>query len=255
MRIAICDDNLEDIKALKKFISESEFCPSESDFHEFLSGKDLLDNFSKFDIIFLDIKLGDLEGIQVAETIRLHDSKVPISFYTGYEVLASQVAKVRLFSYLIKGDKELKSLVDNTLRELRKEEELPKLLVEYNGKIFVLQLSDILYISILNKGSAIYLTDESAYEILGVDKKNRKPQDNIIKSGVKLETYYEKISKCGFIYAKKSYIVNARYIIARFKDSILLKGHYELTVARSKKKEFDSQLIEYWGNDIIRREQ
>lgn len=253
MKIAICDDNLEDIRYLEKLILESGYCLGERVFNEFLSGEELLDNFSKFDIIFLDIKLDGMEGTEVAEAIRLRDAKVPIAFYTGYEASASRIFKVRPLSYLIKGKKELKSLVNKTLQELCEEQKRPDVLVEYDGKMYVLQLSDILYVSISDKGSAIFLTDEKAYELFGKNQDSYK-QEHIIKSGVRIEAYYDQLSRYGFLYAKKSYIINAQHVIARGKDSVLLKGHYELSVARSKKKEFDSQLVKYWGDTILGKE-
>lgn len=253
MKIAICDDNLEDIKELKGFILESEFCPEDIVLYEYLSGEELLNNFTKFDLIFLDLKLNRLNGIQIAEAIHLQDSQVPISFYTGYDVGASQIVKLRPFSYLVKGRDDIKAIVDKTLKDISSRQKQPSLFVTYDGKMFILQLSDILYISILDKGTEICLTDEKTNEIFGDVGKNTDPLERTIKSGVKLETYYEQLKDYDFMYAKKSYIINAQYVMARLKDSVLLKGHHELSVARSRKKEFDDQLFAYWVRNAIGR--
>lgn len=253
MRIAICDDDQEDIEYLEKLILESEFRPADVEILRFYKGEDLLTNFSKFNLIFLDIKLDGMSGTRAADAIRLQDPIVAIVFYTNYDVQASRVMKVRPIHYLIKGRKleEHKKDINDIFQKVCGEEELPRLFVNYCGKMYVLPLSDIVYISILDKGTAIWLGDEKRKEIFGEIKKNQDPSNYIIKSGVKLETYYEQLKEYGFIYAKKSYIVNSKFVTGRFKDSITLTGGYELTVARSKKKMVDDLLVEYWGEHTI----
>lgn len=253
MKIAICDDQQEDIEYLKKLIFESDFCPAQVEFYEFFTGEKLLENFEKFDLIFLDIKLEGISGTKTAMSIRLRDSMVPIAFYTGYDIAASRIFKIEPISYLVKyaSIQEHRKIIDKTLRAVCTKEDLPSLFVSYDGKMFILQLSEILYLSIHERGTAIWLTDERRLELFGEIKKNQEPLECTIKSGETLENYYEQLKDYGFIYAKKSYIINARFITGRLKDSVLLKGGYELTVARSKKKEFNDRLIEYWRKNMI----
>ncbi len=256
MRIAICDDYQEDIEYLRQLILECEICPKEVELSVFYTGEELLKNFSKFNLIFLDIKLNGINGIQTAELIRLKDQEVPIVFFTNFDLQTSKVIKTHPIHYLIKRDsmEQNKAMIHDVLKKVCNQEEVPRLFVAYGGKTFILPLSDILYISILDKGTAIWLTDERRLEIFGELKRNQDLMAQTIKSGVKLETYYEKLKNNGFIYAKKSYIINAQLIISRYKDSVLLKGGYELTIARSKKKQFDDQFTEFWLKNTIGRQ-
>jgi len=54
MNIAICDDCARDIKSLEERILKVVDPETIKKFYEFHSGKDLLDHYTKFDIIFLD---------------------------------------------------------------------------------------------------------------------------------------------------------------------------------------------------------
>ncbi|MEG0565390.1 MAG: response regulator, partial [Hungatella sp.] len=201
MRIAICDDSQQDIEYLKKLIIESKFLEKKAEFYEFHTGEQLLEKFNKFELIFLDIKLKGVSGIQVAKSIRLQDPGVAIVFYSNYDVLASKVVKTNPIHYLIKGSslEEQKTIIDSILHRVFDQEESKGLPVMYAGKMFMLSLSDIIYISILDKGTAIWLSDERRFVIFGELKKNQNPLDLTIRSGVKLETYYEQLKIYGFI--------------------------------------------------------
>lgn len=252
MKIAICNNYRENIDYLKKLILDCDICPAGVQYYEFSEGESLLNNFKKFDLIFLDIKRGE-NGIRTAELIRLQDSAVPIVFYTGYDAEASRVVKIRPLSYLVKGRAvdEHSNIIRNIFLELRKQIDLPHLIVAYQGKTFVFEPIDIVFISIYDKGTAIWLRNERRSDIFGDLKKNQNSSEHTIKSGVKLDTYYHQLKNYGFIYAKKSYIINLRAVIGRNQNTVLLKGGYELTVARSKKKQFDELLIEYWRMNSI----
>lgn len=246
MKIAICDDCLEDIKILEELIRKSKRCPVNLDFYEFYSGRALLANYTNFDAIFLDVSMRGMDGKQTAEAIRKRDSEVILSFYSGYESTANEVLKSRPYRYLMKNSKkeEMLSDIDMILLEVEKRELLPRLPVICDGKVFLLDLSSILYISIYNKGSCIWITDARAEEIWGP---NWKPEDTAINSSVKMDTYYEELKNYGFIYASKSYIVNSENVVARIKDTIKLKGGHEIGISRSRKKSFDNEFSRFWG--------
>ncbi|MDC9428716.1 two-component system response regulator RgaR, partial [Clostridioides difficile] len=54
------------------------------------------------DIIFLDIQMKDINGIEVAKKIRKFDEKVEIIFTTAFSEYAPQGYEVRAYRYLVK---------------------------------------------------------------------------------------------------------------------------------------------------------
>ena len=113
---------------------------------------------------------------------------------------------------------------------------------------FTLLPSDILYIAIYERGSAIYLSEKKAQELNKVKKiHGNRNKERFLASREKLEVYYELLKGRGFVFAKKSYIINTEHIIMRLKDTVVLSDQTELTVARSRKKQFDEEIMAYWG--------
>ena len=259
MKIAILDDCSADIRFLETLIWESnvdnaiifdDCCLAKAEFYEFADGETLLAEFNAFDIIFLDIHLGTgMDGLQTAERIRERDTEVMLVFYSASDLPGSRIARYQPDGYLVKHSvvKELKSAVSRIMNKAMKKKADPKVVVSYDARLYVLQASEILFISIFEKGSGIWLTKEGASKILRIQKNLIMQSEPDIKSNIKLEEYYRQLKDDGFIYGKKSYIINARYVIAARPDSVLLSGGLELSVARSRKKEFDSALGEYWG--------
>ena len=73
LNIAICDDSREDRKRLRKFLEETGFLVS---IQEFESGEALLRLEETFPVIFLDIDMKGISGIETARLLRKKDKKV-----------------------------------------------------------------------------------------------------------------------------------------------------------------------------------
>ncbi len=245
MKIAVCDDCQEDIRYLRKLIKENEYCQKDLELSEYLSGNSLLADFKDFDAIFLDILMRKgMDGIQTAENIRRRDFKVPIIFYTAYETPASWVFGVGGYDYLLKSlsEEKLALRLHRILKEAAGRIQEKKLVVECAGNLLVLPLSDILYISIYNKGTLIWLTEEKAgeYPVISMGRYGKA-----IKSHVRLADYYQELKQWGFLYANRSYIVNAEHVAVRSKDTIQLEGGVILNVSRGKKRQFNEDFSRY----------
>lgn len=253
MKIAICDDIPKDLEWLKTLILQCENCPEDTEFLEFFSGEQLLENFSKFDLVFLDIKLNGADGTQVGRLIRIQDPEVPIVFFTSQNVFAQAIVKIHPIHYLKKEDsiQILKTEIEDILKKVLIKNQLPLIQVAHHGVFYVLSLSDILYISIYNKGTEIWLKKERRTEIFGNVSNPKNPLEPPLRSKVKLTEYYEQLKNHGFLYAKTSYIINAQYIIRVLPNTVILaEGYCELPVARNRKKEFLEQFVEYLSNSM-----
>lgn len=247
MKIAICDDCQVDIESLKELIKSSTIFPAELEFYEFLSGEGLLADFAAFDVIFLDMQMGGgMNGVRTAEEIRKRDPDVLLSYYSGYEMPANQILQVRPFQYLIKdtSKEELALTLQTIFEEIEKKRNRMRIHATYNGKVFFLQISDIIYISILNKGSELWLTKKKSEEIWGKDVHTGKLA---LKSNLRVSDYYKMLQDKGFAYANKSYIINVEHIRSREKNTVLLSDGSALSVTRGMKKEFDDKFCKYIG--------
>ncbi|MCC8025740.1 MAG: LytTR family DNA-binding domain-containing protein [Clostridium sp.] len=239
--IAICDDESADRERLKELIQRSPLCPQLLIFHEYSGGEALIENYEKFDAVILDISMDAMDGRETARAVRRMDDWVLLAFYTGLEEYASRLIPVHPFVYLNKqdGEEALSGGLNLLLEEMIRRYQFPRLPVMGDGRLLLLPPSDILYITIRGKGSELWLTEKACRKL------NLKEQ--FVKSSIRLPDYYEELKKYGFIYAHRSYIVNAEHLIMRNPGSIVLEGGCELNVARSRQKEFDRELSRFLG--------
>ena len=99
-----------------------------------------------FDLIFLDIDLGGMDGMALARKIRETDSEVPILFLTNHREYVFEGYEVQAFRYLLKPVTEdtLFPLLDE-LQAMRGQEK-PHLLLSLGGETQKLFLSDLLFV-------------------------------------------------------------------------------------------------------------
>ena len=102
MRIALVDDNRDDLQTLHRCLTENLI--SDCDIVEFTGGDEFLKSFTdnSYDLIVLDIYMGEFTGIDVAREIRKRDSHVLIAFGTTSNEFAAESYEVNACYYLKK---------------------------------------------------------------------------------------------------------------------------------------------------------
>lgn len=87
LEIALCDDDKVELDVwqnmIRRYCKENKIQFIISLFH---SGYELLHSFKMFHVIFLDIKMDEIDGIQTAKEIRLRDKHVKIVYITNDRV-------------------------------------------------------------------------------------------------------------------------------------------------------------------------
>lgn len=83
MRIAVCEDILILAEELSKIIVESGV--NGHDVKIFTNGKDLLEEIENIDLVFLDVGMPEMDGIEVGREIRKRDLPCHIVMATAYD--------------------------------------------------------------------------------------------------------------------------------------------------------------------------
>ena len=163
-RIAIVDDLKMDRERLEKdVVKRYEKQELEADVHVYDSGTAMLKEFSKdlFHVAFLDIRMDDMTGIELAEQLRKEDTNLLICFLTTSREYAFDAFPIHPFDYLIKPYKEeqLNHVLAEALRVLSGSE--PEITVKA-GKAEV-QVAYSQIVSVISQGHAVLfrLTDGS----------------------------------------------------------------------------------------------
>lgn len=205
------------------------------------SGSQLLLNFQKgkFDIIFLDVSMPELDGFETAEQIRCMDENVSIVFCTSYYTIsnAGKGFEVAAEDFLAKPllYKKVENILDKVYkRKLLCAEE--KLFLKCQDGLITLQISDIIYIQTRNKVLILHT-------IFGDVQSNQRM--------VELE---KRLSKKLFFRCHNSYIVNFDYVEGFQNENVLVKYKNEqvreIPVSKYKKEEFMKALARYVGNRL-----
>lgn len=104
MNIAICDDNNEHINTLENYLSELK--QSYLDCDAYLSGEELVSAYKRreagYDVIFLDMEMEPINGIQTAKSIREFDEHVIIVFITSHTEYMLESFECAPFRFLLK---------------------------------------------------------------------------------------------------------------------------------------------------------
>ncbi|WP_131039823.1 LytR/AlgR family response regulator transcription factor, partial [Clostridioides difficile] len=192
-RIVICEDDITQIAFLRECILKSlEGISSQIELFEFNSGEELLEtNLEGIDIFFLDIKMLQLTGMDVAKIIRETNNTSEIIFITSIVDYIQEGYKVRAYRYLLKpidfGD--LNESILSCISDIIKKRENFRL-IENKGIINKILINSIMYIEVRKKVLTIHTKNDTYYTKNSMDK-------------IELE-----LEKYNFFRCHKSYLIN-----------------------------------------------
>ena len=233
IRIAICDDQdvfREIIKEKICRVCRNENIKIEIDCYK--SGDDLIKTLKKdnfvYDILFLDILMNEIDGIETAKEIRKFDNRMQIIFCTSSSEYILQGYEVEAIGYFIKGED------DTRLREILKRaiEKINRIYDEYilinlKNSIRTIYLKDIEFIEISNRTLSIHTTNE------------------VIDFNGKMQEMLDRLKDKSFILTHRSYLVN----ISKIKDitptSITVKSGKEILLSRLRSKVVKEAYLDY----------
>lgn len=216
MRIAVCDDSHEDAA----FLCELSKDHTVSVYNDGLKLLSVISEEGKsFDLIFLDVDMPGMNGIDTAKAVRAYDKNVIIVFVTSYSQYALDAFDCEAFHYLVKpvSNRKITELIT------RVEEKLGRSLVYHSiklkGKTIRLPVSDIFYVECLRK-HVIYHTEDRSYDTIG-----------------NISDAYRSLCEYNFIQIHQGYIVNMEKI-ADFDDKfVILDNGKKVEMSVRKRKE------------------
>ena len=233
--VAVCDDSKTMVEAMKASLEEyANERNKDLRIFTFYSGEELVEKYScNYDILFLDIKMPGINGIQTAEKIRRKDKKVIIIFLTSLIQHALEGYKVNAANYIIKPIKKKRLMMemDHWIGELEQREE-PFITVHNDNGNYKILLKSISYIETYNRNLMIHTSEGD------------------ILCYWKLKEMESKIKQYGFSRCHSSYLVNLFYVENIEKMDIKLSSGKIIPIGKSKKKEFMQQLAGYWGRQM-----
>ncbi len=230
IQVCIVEDEREHFEVLENYIRK---CAG-SDFKDYnitwmQDGIDLVDEYrGQFDIIFLDIQMKHMNGMEAAEKIRKIDSDVILIFITSTVSYAVQGYAVDALGYVLKPVPfaAFEKIFDKTMERINARRQKFAFRISVNDRQIKIDGDDVTYVEsqrnnvIVHTGSGDYVT------------------------GGPLKKFEEILSGHGFSKCHNAYIVNLKKVDAVEKEELLLADGTRLPISRSRKKEFMGELTE-----------
>lgn len=241
--IAICDDDYNITKKLEEIIEE--YCNMKSvevTFKIFSSGEALLISEAQYDILFLDIYMDGLNGIETAKHLRQKDKLVEIIFLTSFSGLTREALSVHAFEYLekpIQKDiifQQMDEVISKLSYKKGVEENKSQIVSFYGGRNNIgLCVNDIYYF------------ERTDRKIKAVTKKGNFILYETIAS---LE---EKLQEFDFVTPHQSFVVNIDNIKDYIKDQIIMTNYDVIPVAQKRSSELKRCMREFLQNKLENR--
>ena len=168
IRIAICDDSLQGRELLQEsleyLLQENNL---QAEINSYSSGQELLWEQNRYDILFLDIKMPNINGIQTAEKYREWYEDTIIIFLTFYEDYVFDGYKVNAFRYLKKPieQRKLREALLSAVSKLEKEYEIE--LWDEEG-LHIVRPQDIIYVETSGRNVIVRTIEEDYCVKMGI---------------------------------------------------------------------------------------
>ncbi len=193
----------------------------------FSDGKDFLERclLNNYDIIFLDIDMPEITGIDIAKAIRKYNVSSEIIFITNKDEMVYASLRYAPFRFIrkVKFEDEIQEATESVLHKIAKKSEV-FLFSTISGKRKE-YVTNILYIEVKSHILTIH-TQEAQFEARG-----------------NLKDIESRLVQFGFIRIHQSYLVNYKYINLVKQKVVVLDSGIELPLSRGRSEEVKKKLI------------
>lgn len=230
MKLAIVEDTREHMERLQNFIEQYRSEHSEPlQVFTFSDGLKFLDAFKNgFDIVFMDINMPYINGMETAKRLREIDKNTCLIFITEHSSYAVNGYEVSAFDFILKPVEyeRLKEKLTKAIEFVRKNDR-GKLYIKNRDVFRMIKISDIHYIESEGHKVIYHYADENfeAWDSLDEVEK-RLPADCF--------------ARCG-----KSYVVNLAAVVSVNGNELTLVNGDVLLISRLRKKEFIERLTRF----------
>jgi DNA-binding LytR/AlgR family response regulator len=187
----------------------------------FSSGEGLLEVFEKekYDLIFLDVYMGDLTGVQTAERIRDIDTQVVIVFTTTSDDFTREGYRLNAYKYLLKPVVEEDVVDALELATLKRDKAQGATLAIVTDNVpVIIPLNDIVFVESSNRKSLIYTSDKTYATTMTIDALEKL------------------LPSPRFLRSHRSYIVNLDHVDDLEEDFIMDNGDIAYVAVKNHRK-------------------
>lgn len=241
IRITVCDDDAEIVEELsltiEKVLSEVN---EDSKVYSFTNSCEMFESHVKFSLIFLDIEMPGLNGIETAQKIREVDSHVQIVYVTNYHDYMRNAYRVHAFDYIQKPIEyeSIRTVICDYLKTISSEtNDVIEFTTEGLEKI-LLNANEIITIMCgYKRRTIVVITTEKEYIFKGT-----------------ITDIYETLDEHEFFMPNRSCIINMS-MVKSFKknDNITMNDGQDISLSKGNTKVFEAKLAQKMHEKVNRR--
>ncbi len=210
LKIGICEDDQNTSEQLHSVVSRILFRYTDMEIQYFSDGEEVIEKIKQgdfqLDLLFLDIHMKHLDGMQTAEFIRKYGIDVDIIFLTVSKEHVFEGYTYKAFAYCLKPIKE-KRLEKDLIRYLEERKKCSVCLnINMKGKEQQIPLIKVIYFESEKRKVIAHLLTET------------------IEFYAKMDEIEELITDSGFMRCHQSYMVNRNMIDSIGRTEIVVQG-------------------------------
>lgn len=232
IQIAVCDDEKYMSDLIETMVSDFFRRKNmEVSIQQFSCGEALLHCDKKIDILFLDIQMNDIDGMETARKLRERMFKGFLIFITVLKELVFQSFEVQAFDYLVKPieERHFEQTMERLFSSLQNDREA-SLLVQKGYESSIIAFDDIVFCEIIDRKVYVYLATSEVID------------------------FYERIEKLEsrlddrFYRCHRSFLINLKYLKSYKNGMAYMENGRQIPVSRLRSRDFSNVILQYMKN-------
>lgn len=236
MKIAICDDDKQELIKINQYVKEfinCGFVEGQIQIFSFENSMELIaqiEGGENFDVFLLDVIMPNLNGMDLASEIRSKDHVAKIIFLTSSPEFAVKSYSVSAFNYLLKPIQKdmLFSVLEKACGDIS-DTHKQYIIVKTQNSLMKIFFHELIYVEVI--GRIIYFFQKNGVVIESINSISQIEGELLIDNR--------------FIRPHRSYIVNMDYIKTLAKDGFTTTSNQIIPVSRNVFKEIKQAYFNY----------
>ncbi len=222
MKICICDDDSFFVREIRTLLEPFQTETDGFNISDFSCGEELIETYKSgetFDIVFIDIEMNGMNGIEVAERIKELAPETIIIFVSSHPSYIFEAFRIEALHFLVKPIKE-KEFAEVFTRAMKKYTTLnASVILKWESVRNKIAINKISYVEGYRRHLIVH-TANGVFEAVG-----------------KISEIYEVLKPHGFVRVHQGFIVNMNYIQNFYTNEVELTDGSKVAVSVRKKQE------------------